>query len=64
MKITNEVVEDGNQKLQEVMSINGKHLDRNLVYRAQSKIEIRISRKKFENYLDLPMKRQRIVCNE
>ena len=59
MTAATEIIEEGNEKLQEALSTKGK-LDRNLVQRAQSKIEIGIDRKrKLEGQLDILMKKKR-----
>lgn len=63
MKAANKIIEDGNSKLQEALS-KGK-LDRNLVQRAQSKIEIGIDRKrKLESQLDTLVKKKQSFTNK
>ena len=46
LKAANEIIEDGNNKLQEESSAKNKHLDCNKIQCAQSQIEIGIQRKK------------------
>ena len=62
MTAATEIIEEGNEKLQEALSTKGK-LDRNLVQRAQSKIEIGIDRK-LEGQLDILMKKKRSSKHE
>ena len=46
LKAANEIIEDSNNKQQEELSTKNKHLDRNKIQCAQSKIEIGIQRKR------------------
>ena len=46
LKTANQIIEGDNNKLQEELSAKNKHLDRNKIQCAQSKIEIGIQRKR------------------
>ena len=62
VKAANEIIEDGNKKLQEALLC--KKLDRNIVQSAQSKIEIGLERKrKCENDL-VALKEKRLKLNK